>query len=176
MERMGLLFDNQKEVIERQLLKFESGITGWMYGYRIHPIKKNPDGTPLRQLHNGVDLPNPTGYPIKAPFDGKVTKCWNDDKNGGGFCLVLEHENAMYAFTGYAHLSGYAASITIGMVGNQFKQGDIIAYVGNTGVGTGPHLHFTARTAINGILTTVDSLPQLCAACGVVELPIHQVG
>jgi murein DD-endopeptidase MepM/ murein hydrolase activator NlpD len=173
MEALGLLFDNQKDVIERQLLKMQDGRTAWMFGYRIHPIRKNPDGSPLRQFHNGVDLPNPEGYPIKLPLSGTLIKFWLDDKFGGGNSIVFTHTNATFIRTGYAHLHNFADGL---IMGSTYPAGTVIGYVGNTGVGTGPHLHFTGSQIVNGQSQQVDPLPFLCSACGVAELPIHPVG
>jgi murein DD-endopeptidase MepM/ murein hydrolase activator NlpD len=168
MENLGLIFDNLKDVLERQLLKIAEGRTAWMFGYRIHPVTGKP------QLHNGVDLPNPTKYPIKAPLKSIVVKAWLDDKNGGGNYIVLSHPSSKFFIrTGYAHLDSFAVGIKAGM---EIKAGDVIGFVGSTGASTGPHLHFTLRQNVNGVLQCVDSLPFLCAACGVVEMPIHLVG
>lgn len=172
MEQMGLLFTNQKEVIERQLVKLQSNITGWMFGYRIHPIKNTP------QLHNGVDLPNEERTPIYAPWNGVVRAAWLDTTYGGGNSVVLTHVPAYCGtdFTGYAHMYQWASGLVAGCT---VHKGEVIGYVGTTGVSTGPHLHFTMRKKVppNEQANTVDPLPELCAACGVVELPpVHEVG
>ena len=174
MELMGLIIDDQKAVIEAQLLKMEEGRTAWMFGYRINPVQKNPDGSPIRQLHNGVDLSNAPGYPIKTPWDARVLSVWVDSQFGGGNSVVLEHQkDAYFIRTGYAHMLKWA-DVTI--PGAVLAKGTVIGYVGSTGLSTGAHLHFTGRVRINNVFNFVDPLPQLCLACGVAELPIHQVG
>jgi len=179
MEPMGLIFDNQKEIVEAQLLKMIGtdkvpGKTGWMFGYRINPVQKDADGKPIRQLHNGVDLPNAPGYPIRTPWEARVLSAWVDTTYGGGNSVVLEHQGeAYFRRTGYAHMIRWDAATIPGAI---LKKGTIIGYVGSTGLSTGAHLHFTGRVMINNVLSFSDPLPQICGACGVVELPIHQVG
>lgn len=99
------------------------------FGWRIHPV------TGKRQYHNGVDVPAPVGTPILAPCDGTVSLSTN---KAGGKQLILRHPGGLRV--GFAHLSEYAKGI---MKGAQVKEGDVIAYTGNTGQTTGPHLHFT---------------------------------
>lgn len=101
------------------------------FGYRIHPI------TGVKgSYHNGTDIAAPTGTPIIAPMAGKVTSMYTHDK--GGVTLIAHHINGWR--TGYAHLDRYAEGLKRG---DEFGQGDVIGYVGNTGASTGPHLHFT---------------------------------
>ncbi|MBE5944878.1 MAG: hypothetical protein E7258_08170 [Lachnospiraceae bacterium] len=86
--------------------------------------------------HNGVDLAVDMGTPVAASKDGIVTQAgWN---GGYGISVYVEHENGVV--TRYAHLSELNVE-----VGQQVSQGDIIAYSGNTGRSTGPHLHFEIR-------------------------------
>lgn len=91
--------------------------------------------------HNGVDIAVVFGTTIKCPLDGVVaTK--NVHKTGGNQ-LILTHLNGYK--TGYAHLSKYADGL---IQGKTVKKGDIIAYSGNTGKSTGPHLHFTVTNPL----------------------------
>lgn len=99
------------------------------FGWRIHPV------TGKRQYHNGLDIPSPVGSPVIAPFDGVVSFT---ESATGGIQLILRHDGGLRA--GFAHLSEYAKGISSGA---RVKEGDIIAYTGNTGRTTGPHLHFT---------------------------------
>lgn len=93
--------------------------------------------------HKGVDLATPTGTPVYASCGGTVTKAgWG---SGYGYVVYIDHEDGRQ--TRYGHLSRVLVS-----VGQKVKQGDRIALSGNTGVSTGPHLHFEMR--ING--TPVD--------------------
>lgn len=94
------------------------------------------------RAHKGVDYAAPTGTPIKATGDGKVIHRGN--KGGYGKTIILRHGN-IYT-TLYAHMSKYARGTGIG---RHIKQGQTIGYVGNTGLSTGPHLHYEFR--VNGV-------------------------
>lgn len=97
---------------------------------RYHPVLKR------YRAHHGVDYAAPTGTPVKTIGDGVViAKAYQ--KNGGGYYLKIKH-NSVYT-TSYMHLSKYAKGIE---VGKRVQQGDVIAYVGSTGLSTGPHLDF----------------------------------
>ncbi|MDE6639975.1 MAG: M23 family metallopeptidase [Acetatifactor sp.] len=98
--------------------------------------------------HMGIDLATPTGTPVYASCGGTVTKAgWG---SGYGYVVYIDHIDGKQ--TRYGHLSRVLVS-----VGQKVKQGDRIALSGNTGVSTGPHLHFEMR--ING--TAVDPLKYL---------------
>lgn len=84
--------------------------------------------------HNGTDYRASVGTPVLAPADGKVQSIYDTER--GGKQLVLLHDNGYK--TGYAHLNSYNVNF-----GERVKQGEQIALTGNTGIGTGPHLHFT---------------------------------
>ncbi len=102
---------------------------------RMHPILKR-----IRP-HNGIDWACPTGTPIMAFADGVVTFAgW---KGGNGNLLVIEHAHGYTSV--YAHLYSINRKI---QKGTKVKQGQIVATVGNTGISTGPHLHFGVK--ING--------------------------
>jgi murein DD-endopeptidase MepM/ murein hydrolase activator NlpD len=96
---------------------------------RLHPILK------IRRPHLGVDYAAPVGTPVLAIGDGKVIKTGYSKGNGN---MVKIQHNSVYA-TAYLHLSRYGKGVKIGAY---VKQGDIIGYVGNTGLSTGPHLDF----------------------------------
>ncbi|MEM0900765.1 MAG: M23 family metallopeptidase [Pseudomonadota bacterium] len=107
--------------------RFTSG-----YGMRIHPIHR------YRKMHWGVDWAAPRGTPIIAPANGVVEKThW---AGGYGRTLVVRHPNGYE--TMYAHLAGFAKGIQPGV---RVRQGQVIARVGNTGLSTGPHLHYEMR-------------------------------
>ncbi len=99
------------------------------YGRR-HPILKKV------RAHTGVDFAAPQGTPVTSTADGTVTKM--DWEGGYGNCVIVAHKN--HFTTLYGHLSKYAADLKVGDV---VKQGQVIGYVGTTGLSTGPHLHYT---------------------------------
>ena len=96
---------------------------------RFHPILK------VHRPHLGVDYAAPTGTPVHAVGNGVVTSAgWS---GGGGNTLRIRH-NSTYQ-TAYMHLSGFAKGISRG---TKVQQGQVVAYVGNTGLSTASHLHF----------------------------------
>ena len=123
-----------KRAFLRTPVKF-SRISSYFTNKRQHPI--------LHKLraHKGVDYVAPTGTPVKAVGDGIIT--FQGRKGGYGKTLILEH-GAKHS-TLYAHLSGFAKNIG---PGKRVSQGQIIGYVGSSGLATGAHLHFEFR--ING--------------------------
>jgi len=96
---------------------------------RFHPILK------VNRPHLGVDYAAPHGTPVRAVGDGTVT--YAARRGGGGNTVILRH-NSVYK-TAYKHLSRYGRGVR---QGGKVKQGQIIGYVGSTGLSTGPHLHF----------------------------------
>ena len=105
------------------------------FGMRKHPILG------YNKMHRGTDFAAPTGTPIMASGSGTVTRArWC---GGGGNCVKIKH-NSTYE-TIYAHMKNFAKGIK---EGRKVKQGQIIGYVGSTGLSTGPHLHYEAL--VNG--------------------------
>lgn len=101
------------------------------FGKRIHPVYKT-----LR-MHEGMDFTAPPGTPIYATGDGKVVKP-QQSMNGYGKNVLIDH--------GYGYETLYAHMNKVIVNPNQnVKRGEIIGYVGNTGVSTGPHLHYEVR-------------------------------
>ena len=98
------------------------------FGNRKHPILG------FTKHHNGTDFAAPTGTPIMASGNGTVIKSGNC--GAGGLCVRIRH-NSSYT-TGYGHMSKIATR-----TGRRVRQGQIIGYVGSTGMSTGPHLHYT---------------------------------
>ena len=105
------------------------------FGNRKHPILG------YTKLHTGTDFAAPSGTPIMASGAGKITRArWC---GGGGNCVKIKH-NSTYE-TIYAHMKNFARGIK---EGRRVKQGQIIGYVGSTGMSTGPHLHY--EVVVNG--------------------------
>ena len=105
------------------------------FGMRKHPILG------YNKMHRGTDFAAPTGTPIMASGAGKITRArWC---GGGGNCVKIKH-NSTYE-TIYAHMKNFARGIK---EGKRVKQGQIIGYVGSTGLSTGPHLHY--EVIVNG--------------------------
>ena len=92
--------------------------------------------------HNGVDYAAARGTPIRAAGDGKITFAGN--KGGYGRLVTIQHGGS-YS-TRYGHLSGFAKGTRSG---KKVKQGQVIGYVGSSGLATGPHLHYEFR--VNGV-------------------------
>lgn len=99
---------------------------------RYHPVLH------MLRSHKGVDYAAPTGTPVRASGDGKIV--FRGRKGGYGNAIVIQH-GSRYT-TLYGHLSKYNRSIGIG---SKVKQGQIIGYVGATGLASGPHLHYEFR-------------------------------
>ena len=105
------------------------------YGMRKHPILG------YNKMHRGTDFAAPSGTSIMASGSGTVTRArWC---GGGGNCVKIKH-NSTYE-TIYAHLKAFAKGIK---EGRKVRQGQIIGYVGSTGMSTGPHLHY--EVVVNG--------------------------
>jgi murein DD-endopeptidase MepM/ murein hydrolase activator NlpD len=106
-----------------------SRISSHFSSARMHPILR------IVRPHYGVDYAAPIGTPVHAIGDGRVISATNE--GGAGRMVKIQH-NSVYA-TGYMHLSRFGDGISTGKF---VKQGDIIGYVGSTGLSTGPHLDF----------------------------------
>jgi len=124
-------FDENGKSIKKTLMKtpINGARLSSSYGKRKHPILG------YTKMHTGTDFAAPIGTPIMASGDGKVTKAgWC---GGGGNCVKIKH-NSKYQ-TVYAHMSKFGRGIK---KGKRVKQGQVIGYVGSTGLSTGPHLHY----------------------------------
>ena len=141
----GEYFDENGTSLRRAFLKAPlsySRISSKFSNARVHPVTK------VVRAHHGVDYAAPAGTPVYSVGDGVVvTKAW--DSKGGGNYLKIKH-NSTYT-TEYLHLRGYAKGIN---QGTHVSQGQLIGYVGSTGVSTGPHLDY--RVFKNG--TAIDPL------------------
>ncbi|MBN1925682.1 MAG: M23 family metallopeptidase [Prolixibacteraceae bacterium] len=138
-------FDKEGNSLRKAFLKAPlnySRISSRYSHSRMHPILK------YRRPHLGVDYAAPKGTPVYSIGDGVVVKKAYQ-KGGGGNYLTIKH-NSVYS-SQYMHLNGYAKGIS---AGTRVKQGQLIGYVGKTGLASGPHLDF--RIFKNGSL--VDPL------------------
>jgi murein DD-endopeptidase MepM/ murein hydrolase activator NlpD len=125
-------FDENGNSLRKAFLKAPlrySRISSRFSNSRLHPILK------IRRPHHGIDYAAPVGTPVHAIGDGVVI--YKDYTKGAGYMLKLKH-NSVYT-SGYMHLNKYGKGI---VKGAYVKQGDIIGYVGSTGLSTGPHLDF----------------------------------
>lgn len=100
------------------------------YGYRRDPF------TGVAAMHSGLDFRGPTGAPIYAAANGRVS--FVGSKSGYGNVVEISHGNGM--ITRYAHMSRFQSR-----VGQEVAAGDVIGAIGSTGRSTGPHLHFEVR-------------------------------
>ncbi len=129
----GNLYWNEKgESLRKAFLKAPLKFTRISSGFSYH--RKHPVTGKVR-AHTAVDYAAPTGTPVMTIGDGTVISAgWT---NGGGNTVKVRH-NSVYT-TSYMHLSRYGAGIKAGV---RVRQGDVIGYVGSTGMSTGPHLDF----------------------------------
>ncbi len=107
----------------------------------FNPRRKHPILNTIR-AHRGVDYAAPSGTPIKAAGDGKVI--FRGVKSGYGNAIILQHGGNITTL--YAHMSRFDSSAR---VGRRVTQGQVIGYVGKTGLATAPHLHYEYR--LNGV-------------------------
>ena len=138
-------FDAEGQSLRKAFLKAPLDffrITSRFTNARFHPVLKR------YRAHHGVDYAAPSGTPVKSIGDGKVI-AKGYQRGGGGNYIKIQH-NTTYTTT-YMHLRGFAKGIKVGA---HVRQGEVIAYVGSTGLSTGPHLDF--RVFKNG--TPIDPL------------------
>lgn len=117
-------------IANRQLIALASG-----FGMRIHPIYK------VKKMHTGIDFAAAIGTPIYATADGVIDKT---DVSFSGYGKVIEIDHGFGYRSRYAHMHGFTVR-----QGQKIKRGDLIGYVGNTGLSTAPHLHY--EVFVNGI-------------------------
>ncbi|MEO7773087.1 MAG: peptidoglycan DD-metalloendopeptidase family protein [Steroidobacteraceae bacterium] len=108
---------------------------------RFNLSRRHPILNKIR-AHRGVDYAAPTGTPVRAAGNGRVL--FRGQKGGYGNVLELSHANGVV--TVYGHLSRFAKGLSSG---NHVDQGEVVAYVGMSGLATGPHLHYEYR--VNGV-------------------------
>ncbi|MDR1683864.1 MAG: M23 family metallopeptidase [Elusimicrobiota bacterium] len=107
-------------------------ITSRFTNSRLHPVLR------YRRAHLGIDYAAPGGTPVESVADGTII--WRGVKGGFGNYMEVRHPNNFV--TCYGHLKSFAKNTA---VGSKIRQGQTIAYVGNTGLSTGPHLDFRLR-------------------------------
>jgi murein DD-endopeptidase MepM/ murein hydrolase activator NlpD len=110
-------------IANKQLIALASG-----FGLRIHPVYK------VKKMHSGIDFAANIGTPIYATADGRVAVV---DVKFSGYGKLVEIDHGFGYRTRYAHMHDFAVR-----VGQNVKRGDLIGYVGNTGLSTAPHLHY----------------------------------
>lgn len=115
---------------------------------RFSAGRKHPILNKIR-AHKGVDYAAPRGTPIKAAGDGKVLLAGR--RGGYGNTVIIQHGNTYRTL--YGHMQGFAKGVK---TGGSVKQGQVIGYIGTTGLSTGPHLHYEFQ--VNGV--HVDPLGQ----------------
>ena len=106
------------------------------FGVRFHPILNSI------KAHRGVDYAAPIGTPIRVTGDGKIA--YKGLRNGYGKALIIDHGNGYQTL--YAHLSQFRSDLK---AGSTVKQGQVVGYVGQSGLATGPHLHYEFQ--VNGV-------------------------
>jgi len=130
-------YDDEGQNLRKTYLKSPvkySRISSRFTTARKHPVLG------YTRAHRGIDYAAKTGTPIHAIGDGKIV--YKGRKGGYGRFLEIRHNNGIHS-TAYAHLSQYAKGIRNGI---NVKQGQVIGYVGMSGLATGPHLHFEFRS------------------------------
>ncbi len=118
-------------IANKQLIALASG-----FGMRVHPIYK------VKKMHSGIDFAAPIGTPIYATADGKIEEV-SVRFSGYGKMVVIDHGFGYK--TRYAHMHDFAVR-----QGQNIKRGELIGYVGDTGLSTAPHLHY--EVLMNGVL------------------------
>ena len=125
-EKMLAAFPAIQPIANKDLKRTASG-----WGYRMHPIFK------VRKMHYGMDFTAPVGTPVYATGNGVITEVKGSKRSRSGFGLQLEIDHGYGYETLYGHLNAFNVKR-----GQKVKRGDIIAFVGNTGGSTAPHLHY----------------------------------
>jgi murein DD-endopeptidase MepM/ murein hydrolase activator NlpD len=127
-------FNGQGQSVRKALLRtpIDGARLTSSFGMRMHPILG------YSTMHRGIDFGAATGTPIMAAGDAVVEKA---GVQGGYGNFVLLRHNATYE-TAYGHMSRFASGIKPGV---HVRQGQVIGYVGATGLATGPHLHYEVR-------------------------------
>jgi murein DD-endopeptidase MepM/ murein hydrolase activator NlpD len=145
--------ESLKKGFLRSPLEF-TRVTSNFSSSRMHPVLG------YARAHTGVDFGAPTGTRVKATGDATVE--FAGRRGGYGNLVILRHQNGYETY--YGHLSAFAPGIR---PGRAVSQGEVIAYVGATGIATGPHLHYEVRiagTPYNPLSVKLPGSPPLAAA------------
>ncbi len=126
---------NMRKAFLRSPIEF-SRVTSGFSNSRFHPILNK------WRAHKGIDYGAPSGARVRATADGHVT--FAGKKGGYGNVVVVRHPNGYETL--YAHLSGFAEGVR---PGRRVTQGEVVGFVGSTGLATGPHLHYEFH--VNGV-------------------------
>jgi murein DD-endopeptidase MepM/ murein hydrolase activator NlpD len=127
--------NSMRKAFIRSPVDFARISSGFSMG-RMHPILNKI------RAHKGIDYAAPRGTPIKAAGDGKVMLAGR--QGGYGNVVIIQHGNSYKTL--YGHMQGFANGVR---TGSSVKQGQIIGYIGTTGLSTGPHLHYEFQ--VNGV-------------------------
>ena len=122
-EKMFAAIPAIQPISNKQLISLASG-----FGFRIHPVYK------VKKMHYGIDFAANIGTPIYATADGTILKV---EFSFSGYGKMVEIDHGFGYKTRYAHMHGFAVRF-----GQKVKRGELIGYVGNTGLSTAPHLHY----------------------------------
>jgi murein DD-endopeptidase MepM/ murein hydrolase activator NlpD len=131
----GAYYDEKGQNISKSFLKAPikyARVSSGFNLHRMHPILHRV------RAHQGTDFAAPVGTPVWAAASGTVVLAQKD--GGAGNLVVLEHDNGLQTY--YMHLSRYAKGLK---AGQHVRQKQVIGYVGNSGLSTGPHLHFGVK-------------------------------
>lgn len=126
-------FDGKRLIAQAFAMPVTYGRVSSPFGYRVHPV------TGMHLFHTGVDLTARVGTPVVAASAGTV-QFIGSDSSGYGKHVVLRHARGYTTY--YAHLSAFASGLRAGA---KVSEGQLLGAVGQTGVATGPHLHFEVR-------------------------------
>lgn len=133
--------------LRKAFLRFPVDFARISSGFNL--ARRHPVLNTIR-AHKGIDFAAPVGTPIKAAGNGRVQ--FRGVKGGYGNTVVLSHSGGVTTL--YAHMSRYARGLR---VGERVKQGEVIGYIGMTGLATGPHLHYEYR--VNGVHRNPAKIP-----------------
>ncbi|MFZ4535054.1 peptidoglycan DD-metalloendopeptidase family protein [Propionivibrio sp.] len=136
---------NLRKAFLRSPLEF-SRVTSGFSSSRLHPVLQ------ISRAHKGVDYGAPTGTHVRSVADATVE--FSGRQGGYGNLIILKHQGT-YS-TAYGHLNGFAAGIRRGA---RVNQGDTIGYVGQTGLSSGPHLHYEFRVNSQQVNPLAVTLP-----------------